>query len=152
MELLAYIHEEFVYSDQAIASDDNLSSPFPIELTFQTWLQRITTKSAKLSLSVILASTTVFIGLGSTLNATTGVFTWSNPSPVGTYSFTIKPNDTMHDGVAQSVFITVSEPDPAPAPGGGDGGGGSLGAWDLLGMLALSLVAFMSFRRQSAKK
>ena len=69
MELLAYIHEEFVYSDQAIASDDNLSSPFPIELTFQTWLQRITTKSAKLSLSVILASTTVFIGLGSTLNA-----------------------------------------------------------------------------------
>ena len=90
--------------------------------------------------------------LGSTLNATTGVFTWSNPSPVGTYSFTIKPNDTMHDGVAQSVFITVSEPEPAPAPGGGDGGGGSLGAWDLLGMLALSLVAFMSFRRQSAKK
>jgi len=69
MELLAYIHEEFVYSDQAIASDDNLLSPSYIELTFQTWLQRITAKSAKLSLSVILASTTVFIGLGSTLNA-----------------------------------------------------------------------------------
>ena len=69
MELLAYIHEEFVYSDQAIASDDNLLSPSYIELTFQTWLQRITTKSAKLSLSVILASTTVFLGLGSTLNA-----------------------------------------------------------------------------------
>jgi len=69
MELLAYIHEEFVYSDQAIAPDDNVSSPSHIELTFQTWLQRITTKSAKLSLSVILASTTVFIGLGSTLTA-----------------------------------------------------------------------------------
>ena len=69
MELLAYIHEEFVYSDQAIASDDNLLSPSYIELTFQTWLQRITARSAKLSLSVILASTTVFIGLGSTLNA-----------------------------------------------------------------------------------
>ncbi len=69
MELLAYIHEEFVYSDQAIAPDDNLSSPSHIEFNFQTWLQRITTKSAKLSLSVILASTTVFIGLGSTLTA-----------------------------------------------------------------------------------
>ena len=95
--------------------------------------------------------------LGSTLNPTTGVFTWSNPSPVGTYSFTIKPNDSMHDGVAQNVFITVSEPAPAPATapavgGGGGGGGGSVGAWDLLGMLALSLVALISFRRQSAKK
>ena len=91
--------------------------------------------------------------LGSTLNATTGVFTWNNPSPVGTYNFTIKPNDTMHDGAAQDVSITVSESAPAPAPGsGGGGGGGSLGAWDLLGMLALSLVALTSFRRQSAKK
>ena len=92
--------------------------------------------------------------LGSTLNPTTGVFTWSNPSPVGTYSFTIKPNDTMHDGVAQNVSITVSEPAPLPAPGvgGGGGGGGSVGVWDLLGMLALSLVALISFRRQSAKK
>jgi peptidoglycan hydrolase-like protein with peptidoglycan-binding domain len=69
MELLAYIQEEFVCDDQAIATADNISTNANMETTFQTWLKKLTTKSAKLSLNVILASTTLLIGLGSTLNA-----------------------------------------------------------------------------------
>ncbi|PZO35477.1 MAG: hypothetical protein DCF19_23795 [Pseudanabaena frigida] len=69
MELLAYIQEEFIYSDEAIATENNISKNSNIESTFQAWLRKLTTKSAKLSLNVILASTTLLIGLGSTLNA-----------------------------------------------------------------------------------
>jgi peptidoglycan hydrolase-like protein with peptidoglycan-binding domain len=73
MELLAYIQEEFVKSDEAIASEsDNSassSSSSNFESTFQAWLKKLTTKSAKLSLNVILASTTVLIGLGASLNS-----------------------------------------------------------------------------------
>ncbi|NMF57743.1 peptidoglycan-binding protein [Pseudanabaena yagii] len=69
MELLAYIQEEFVCDDQAIATADNISTNANMETTFQTWLKKLTTKSAKLSLNVILASTTLLIGLGSTLTA-----------------------------------------------------------------------------------
>ncbi len=69
MELLAYIHEEFVSldqsADQAIATDLATNG----DMSFQYWLKKLTTKSTKLSLSVILASTTLMIGLGSTLNA-----------------------------------------------------------------------------------
>ena len=65
MELLAYIHEEFLYvnqsADQAIATDG--------DIYLQAWLKKLTTKSTQLSLNVILASTTILIGLGSTLNA-----------------------------------------------------------------------------------
>ena len=69
MELIAYIHEEFINSDEAIATDINISETSNIESTFQAWLKRLTTNSAKLSLNVILAGTTLVIGLGSTLNA-----------------------------------------------------------------------------------
>ena len=61
MELLAYIQEEFIYADDAIASE--------IPETFQAWFNKLTTKSAKLSLSVLLTGTTLLIGLGSTLTA-----------------------------------------------------------------------------------
>lgn len=60
MELLAYIQEESIYTDDAIANESNE--------TFQAWFNKLTTKSAKLSLSVLLTGTTFMIGLGSTLN------------------------------------------------------------------------------------
>ncbi|MFM7888433.1 MAG: peptidoglycan-binding protein, partial [Pseudanabaena sp.] len=68
MELLAYIQEECVCDDQAIATNDNISTKANLESTFQYWFKKLTTKSAKLSLNIILASTTLLIGLGSTLN------------------------------------------------------------------------------------
>jgi peptidoglycan hydrolase-like protein with peptidoglycan-binding domain len=64
MELLAYIQEESIYTDDAIANESIESTE-----AFQTWLKKLTTKSAKLSLSVLLTGTTLMIGLGSTLNA-----------------------------------------------------------------------------------
>ena len=67
MELLTYIQEEFIPTDDAIANDSDQS--INLESAFQGWLKKLTTKSAKLSLNVILASTTVLIGLGSTLSA-----------------------------------------------------------------------------------
>lgn len=69
MELLAYIQEEFVRDDRAIAAESNIPANLNIETTFQAWLKKLTTKSTKLSLNVILAGTTILIGLGSTLNA-----------------------------------------------------------------------------------
>ncbi len=71
MELLAYIQEEFIRDDQAIATEISTSdnSSVSLESSFQAWLKKLTTKSAKLSLNVILASTTILIGLGSTLTA-----------------------------------------------------------------------------------
>ena len=60
MELLAYIQEEFIHTDDAIVSE--------IPQTFSVWFQKFTTKSAKLSLNVLLTGTTLLIGLGSTLN------------------------------------------------------------------------------------
>ncbi len=61
MELLAYIQEEFIHADDAIISE--------IPETFQSWFKNLTTKSAKLSLNVLLTGTTLLIGLGSTLTA-----------------------------------------------------------------------------------
>ncbi len=61
MELLAYIQEEFINVDDAIASE--------IPDTFQTWFKKFTTNSTKLSLNILLTGTTLLIGLGSTLNA-----------------------------------------------------------------------------------
>jgi len=63
MELLAYIQEESIYTDDAIANESTESTE-----SFQAWLNKLTTKSAKLSLSVLLTGTTLMIGLGSTLN------------------------------------------------------------------------------------
>jgi peptidoglycan hydrolase-like protein with peptidoglycan-binding domain len=61
MELLAYIQEEVIASDDAIVSE--------IPETFQESFKKLTTKSAKLSFGVLLTGTTLLIGLGSTLNA-----------------------------------------------------------------------------------
>ena len=72
MELLAYIQEEFIRDDQAIAPESqasNLTANVNIETSFQDWLKKLTTKSSKLSLNIILASTTILIGLGSTMTA-----------------------------------------------------------------------------------
>ncbi|WP_434684236.1 peptidoglycan-binding protein [Pseudanabaena minima] len=60
MELLAYIQEESIHTDDAIAHESNAA--------FQAWLKKLTTKSAKLSLSFLLTGTTLLIGLGSALN------------------------------------------------------------------------------------
>ena len=70
MELLAYIHEEFTYSEQAIATESDIPTDSIFESTFLDWLKKLTAKSAKLSLNVILASTTILIGLSSILTAT----------------------------------------------------------------------------------
>ena len=83
MELLAYIQEEFIYADDAIgahspANGESTNSESSLQITFQTWLKNLTTKSAKLSLNVILASTTIFIGLGTTLTALAEAATSSN--------------------------------------------------------------------------
>ncbi len=70
MELLAYIQEEFTRDEQAIATKSNIPDKVNIDNTFQAWLKKLTTKSSKLSLNIILVSTTtVLIGLGSTLTA-----------------------------------------------------------------------------------
>ncbi|WP_055073988.1 peptidoglycan-binding protein [Pseudanabaena sp. 'Roaring Creek'] len=61
MELLAYIQEEFTYTDDAIASE--------IPESFAAWSKKLTTKSAKLSFSLLLTGSTLLVGLGSTLNA-----------------------------------------------------------------------------------
>lgn len=60
MELLAYIQEESIYTDDAIANDRNAVS--------KAWFKQFTTKSAKLSLSLLLTGTTLLVGLVSTLN------------------------------------------------------------------------------------
>lgn len=62
MELLAYIQEEFTSAD-----DRRIVSEIPE--TFQASFKNLTTKSAKLSLTVLLTGTTLMIGLGSTLTA-----------------------------------------------------------------------------------
>ena len=69
MELLAYIQEESIYDDQAIATNESISSNANMESTFQSWFKKLTTKSAKLSLNVTLASTAILIGLGTNLSA-----------------------------------------------------------------------------------
>ncbi len=83
MELFAYIQEEFIAADDAIANYSDMSTRVNIDSSFKVWLKKLITKSAKLSLNVILASTTVLIGLGSTLNVLTEVATaQSTPTAV----------------------------------------------------------------------
>jgi peptidoglycan hydrolase-like protein with peptidoglycan-binding domain len=73
MELFAYIQEEFNPNDDAIANSSDRSTN--LDSAFYGWLKKLTTKSAKLSLNVILAGTTVLIGLSSTLNGLAEVAT-----------------------------------------------------------------------------
>ena len=68
MELLAYIQEEFVQPD-SISEQNDVELNLNLDSKFKTWLKQLTTKSTKLSLNIILAGTTILIGLGSTLNA-----------------------------------------------------------------------------------
>jgi hypothetical protein len=74
---------------------------------------------------------------GSTFDAATGVFTWNNAGPVGTYSFTITPNDGIFNGTAQTVTISVVA---------SRGGGGAMGWPELLALLALASAGFLSGR------
>jgi hypothetical protein len=69
MELLAYIHEEFIQSTSIDENDVELNQNLDqnLNLKFENWFKQLMTKSAKLSLSVILAGTTILVGLGSTL-------------------------------------------------------------------------------------
>lgn len=76
---------------------------------------------------------------GSTFDAATGVFTWNNASPAGAYSFTITPNDGIFSGTPQTVTITVVA---------SRGGGGAMGWPELLALLALASVGFLSGRRK----
>lgn len=85
---------------------------------------------------------------GSTLDPATGIFTWNNAGPVGSYSFTITPNDGTVNGTSQTVSISVS----ALGGGGGGGGGGALTAWDLIGLVALLTFSLAATRRRSTKK
>ena len=73
MELFAYIQEEFNPNNDAIANNSDRSTN--LDSAFYGWLKKLTTKSAKLSLNVILAGTTVLVGLGSTLNGLAEVAT-----------------------------------------------------------------------------
>ena len=73
MELFAYIQEEFNPNNDAIANSSDRSTN--LDSAFYGWLKKLTTKSAKLSLNVILAGTTVLVGLGSTLNGLAEVAT-----------------------------------------------------------------------------
>ena len=81
MELLAYIQQGIKQDTQqetingVIADQQILNNAVPVnqssntDLSFKTWLHELTGKSAKLSLSVILAGTTALIGLGSALSS-----------------------------------------------------------------------------------
>ncbi len=77
--------------------------------------------------------------VGSSLGASSGVFTWNNASPAGSYSFTITPNDGIFNGTAQTVTVSVV---------GGGGGGGAMGWPDLLALLALASAALLLGRRR----
>jgi serine protease len=76
---------------------------------------------------------------GSAFDAATGVFTWNNASPVGTYSFTITPNDGIFSGTPQTVTITVVA---------SRGGGGAMDWPELLALLALASAGSLSGRRK----
>lgn len=82
---------------------------------------------------------------GASFNGATGVFTWNNAQPMGAYTVTIQATDGVALGSSQVVGITVTSAPPA-ATGGGGGGGGSVGWMDLLGALALSVLALFRTR------
>ncbi|MFZ3128912.1 MAG: S8 family serine peptidase [Rhodoferax sp.] len=84
---------------------------------------------------------------GASLNATTGVFTWNAAGPVGSYTFTVKPNDGYVDGASQTVSVTVTAP-PAPASGGG---GGAMDGLDVLALLSLAGLGLFGRRQRSVR-
>lgn len=92
-------------------------------------------------------NTVVFVanGLpaGSSFDAASGVFTWNNASPAGSYSFTLTPNDGIFNGTAQTVTVSVV----APSSGGG---GGAMGWPDLLALLALASAGLLFGRRKES--
>lgn len=92
-------------------------------------------------------NTVVFVanGLpaGSSFDAASGVFTWNNASPAGSYSFTVTPNDGIFNGTAQTVTASVV----APSSGGG---GGAMGWPDLLALLALASAGLLFGRRKKS--
>ncbi|MDX2255544.1 MAG: peptidoglycan-binding protein [Pseudanabaenaceae cyanobacterium bins.39] len=105
MELLAYIQEDFAHQEviaDAIApdSDNNHNSPKSpnyLEQTLSTWFKEVITRSAKLSLNVILAGTSLFIGLGSTLS------TLAAPSEDIRYIQTLLANKGFNPGEIDGI-------------------------------------------------
>ncbi len=74
MELLAYIPAVSIHDYNAIASDSDANENIAtVDPFLRNWLKNIGTKSVKLSLSTILAGTTVLVGLGSTLSVLAAV-------------------------------------------------------------------------------
>jgi peptidoglycan hydrolase-like protein with peptidoglycan-binding domain len=69
MELLAYIQEEFTSNGVIADSRDVNQDGDRFAHSLNIWWQKFITRSVKLSFNVILASTTLFIGLGSTLGS-----------------------------------------------------------------------------------
>jgi peptidoglycan hydrolase-like protein with peptidoglycan-binding domain len=91
MELLTYIQEDVIDADSAIASD--------VPESFQVWLANLTHKSSKLSLSLLLAGTTMLVGLGSTLNAIAA----DAPSSDVRYVQTLLANNGFYTGDIDGV-------------------------------------------------
>lgn len=113
MELLTYIQEDVIDVDSAIASD--------VPESFQAWLANLTHKSSKLSLSLLLAGTTILVGLGSTLNAIAA----DVPSSDVQYVQTLLANNGFYtgdiDGVAgaatQNAILRAQKAYNLPADG-----------------------------------
>ncbi|MBD2186579.1 peptidoglycan-binding domain-containing protein [Pseudanabaena mucicola] len=97
MELLTYIQEDVIDVDFAIASD--------IPESFQVWLANLTHKSSKLSLSLLLAGTTMLVGLGSTLNAIAA----DAPSSDMQYVQTLLANNGFYTGDIDGVAGTATK-------------------------------------------
>lgn len=94
---------------------------------------------------------------GSELDAASGLFTWNNAGPVGSYTLTITPSDGVFSGPPVSVNIQVVNATPGgggSTSGGGGGGGctsnphGTDGG--LLLLLSLALIGWL-IRQRSAR-
>ena len=90
---------------------------------------------------------------GSSLNESTGVFSWNSAGPAGNYAFTVTPNDGVFSGVPLTVSITVTaqESPPGSGGGGGGGGGGSMGGFDLFALLLLAGLSIYFGRRPGTR-
>jgi serine protease len=86
----------------------------------------------------------VFVASGlpasTSLDPATGVFTWNEAGPAGSYTFTITPNDGIFSGVPQTVSITVKAPvtTTTAQASTGSGGGGAMSWLDVFALLSLT--------------
>ncbi len=86
---------------------------------------------------------TVSLPAGATLSAT-GIFSWPNASPAGSYTMTYYASDNYAKSLNGTVSITVTAPPSSPS-----GGGGSMDA-ELLAALAM-LAGGLRWQRRYAK-